>query len=119
MANLDRHKSGVWRIRFRFGGRSFFRSLETTDQTTALGMKATIEETIALVKRGRFELPPDATSDDAWRFFRSGGKVHTEPKLATTATLKDVTDRYFAAIPEGAKEVSTLRGLNGYPTEEF
>jgi hypothetical protein len=73
-------------------------------------MKATIEETIALVKRGRFELPTDATSDDAWRFFRSGGKVLAEPKLATAATLKEVTDQYFAAIPEGAKEDSTLQG---------
>ena len=66
-------------------------------------MKAAIEETIALVKRGRLELPPEATSDDAWRFFRSGGKVHCEPKLVTAATLREVADRYFAAIPPGAK----------------
>ena len=54
-------------------------------------------------------LPPGATPDDAGIFILSGGKVSQRPNIAPTAkTLKEVTDAYFAELPEGAKAASSL-----------
>ena len=53
MANLYQNTSGVWLIRFRFSGRQYYRSLETTDEKAAKGVKAVVEETLGLLKRGR------------------------------------------------------------------
>jgi hypothetical protein len=46
MAHLVRGKSGVFSVRFRFGGCRFNRSLETTNEDDARAEKAKIERTI-------------------------------------------------------------------------
>jgi integrase len=109
MATLHQNAAGSWLIRFRFANRQYYRSIETTDEKTALGVKAQVEETLGLLKRGRLSLPQGATPDDVGVFILSGGKVTQRPRVAPAAkTLKEVTDAYFAELPEGAKAASSL-----------
>ena len=106
MATLDQLDSGVYRVRFRFGGKQYFRSLETDNEKTAAGMLATIDETLGLVKTGRLPIPSDV--EDVGAFIVSGGKVTAKPKAKETHTLKDVVTAYFASIPAGAKASNSL-----------
>jgi hypothetical protein len=106
MAVLKQHKSGVWRIRFWFGGKQYFRSLDTTERKTADGMLASIEPLIEHLNAGRLAVPPDVEDVGTW--IVSGGKVAAKPKVKETHTLKAVIDDYFASIPEGAKSENSL-----------
>lgn len=109
VANLRRNAAGVWLIRFRFSGRQYYRSLDTTEEKKAQGIKAQVEETIGLLKRGRLSLPEGVTADDAGVFVLSGGKATKQPRVSSAAkTLKEVSDACFAALPEGAKAGSSV-----------
>ena len=91
MANLYQNAAGVWLIRFRFDGRQYYRSLDTVDEKEATGVKAQVEETLGLLKRGRLSLPPSAGFDEAALFIISGGKITERPAVAPAAkTLKEV-----------------------------
>jgi len=106
MAGLDQHKSGVYRIRFRVGGKEYFRSCETTEEKVASQVKARVEETLGQIKTGRLAIPADVEDVGAWVV--SGGKVTAKPKANEAHTLKDVVDAYFASIPAGAKSDNSL-----------
>ena len=109
MANLYQATSGVWRIRFRFSGRQYYRSIDTSDQKRALQVKHQVEETLDLLKRGRISLPEGANMDEAGWFIVSGGRLSTNPSVSTTSrTLNAATDAYFESLPEGAKAGSSL-----------
>ena len=101
MAILNQLDTGVWRVRFRFGGRQFYRSLETDNDKTAAGMLATVEETLGLLKTGRLTISSDVEDIGAW--IVSGGKVTAKPKAKEIHPLKDVVDDYFTSTPAGAK----------------
>ena len=108
MASLDRHRSGVYRIRFRFGGRQWYRSLDTRDEQEASQIKSRVERALHLLQSGDITLPQDATAEQTWLFLRSGGRVIGEFDVPTEATLGDAVDRYFRDMPDGAKEESSL-----------
>lgn len=97
--------TGVYRVRFRFGGREFKRSLKTTSERAALARVARIEETVALVEQGRIELPTNA---DIGTFFLSDGKLAGKPELPKVRTLGELFEHYLNSLPEGAKERSTI-----------
>ena len=108
MASLYQNAAGVWLVRFRFGGRQYYRSLETTDEKRAKGMKARVEETLGFIKSGTLSLPEGATSEDVAIFLLSGGRVAQRPVVAPAAkTLREVVDAYFTELPEGAKAPSS------------
>lgn len=106
MAILNQLDTGVWRVRFRFGGHQFYRSLETDNEKTATGMLATIEETLGLLKTGRLTIPSDVEDLGAW--IVSGGKVTAKPKTKEIHPLKDVVADYFASTPAGAKSPNSV-----------
>jgi hypothetical protein len=109
MANLYQNASGVWRIRFRFLGRQYYRSLETVNETEARGVKAVVEETLSLLKRGRLTLPEGAGPDEAALFIISGGTIAKRPVVSSAPkTLKKVSDAYFAELPDGAKAEASI-----------
>jgi integrase len=109
MATLYQNATGVWLIRFRFGGRQYYRSLDTDEENKAKGVKAQVEETLGLIKRGRLSLPDGATHDDAAVFILSGGKTTRRPTIdRVSKTLKQVTEAYFNELPEGAKAATSL-----------
>jgi hypothetical protein len=109
VASIELHKSGVYRIHFRYGSKQFLRSLFTDNEKTAMAAKAMVEETVGLMRRGRLTLPADATYDDAASFIMSGGKQTCKPKLTASKTLAEVVKAYEDETPDGAKAASTIR----------
>ncbi len=53
-----------YRIRFRYGGASYNRSLKTTARREALSVCGRVDETIRLLERGSIEMPEDADPGD-------------------------------------------------------
>lgn len=106
MAMLTLPASGIYRVRFRYNGRNYYRSLETNNQKTATTMAGAIDETLALLKMGKIVIPEDVEDAGAW--IVSGGKVTAKPKVKEVHTLKDVVDDYFASTPAGAKSANSI-----------
>jgi integrase len=109
MASIERHKSGVYRIHFRYGAKQVLRSLFTENEKDALAVKAIVEETIGLLRRGRLTLPADSTYDDAVTFILSGGKQTHKPSLTVSKTFAEVAKAYETETPVGAKAATTIR----------
>jgi len=97
--------SGIYRIRFRFAGRSYNRSLKTTNLKAARAVLGRIEENLQLIEKGRLEVPP---KPDIAKFILSDGKIHGQP-LCTSTTLGKPFESYQAQLPAGAKEELTVR----------
>lgn len=106
MATLNQLPSGVYRIRFRFGGQQFFRSLETGEEKTANQIAADVEKTLGWLKTGQLAVPSDVEDVGAW--IVSGGKMTAKPKIKEVHTLKEVVETYFESIPAGAKSENSL-----------
>ena len=96
-----------YRIRFRFDGRQYKRSLKTADGREARAMLGRIEETILLIERGRITLPENA---DPATFILSDGKRTGEKPERDALTLKTLFTTYTDELPKGVKEESTLQG---------
>lgn len=104
MASLRKDpESGVFRIRFRFAGRAFNRSLRTKDEKTALSILARTEDSIRLVEQGRIELPPNI---DVAKFLLSDGKLNSPYTKAIS--LKKLLTIYQKRLPDAAKEPLTV-----------
>jgi hypothetical protein len=100
--------SKTYRIQFRYGGRQFNRSLKTKSERDAKAIRGRVDETLALLSRGRLQLPPGA---DPGTFILSDGKLEGKPVIVIPKelTLPGLFDAYNASLPEGAKEANTLR----------
>ena len=107
MASLELDKpSGRFRIRFRYAGEAYKRSLETDDRREAQAVLGRVEETLRLLNRGRLELPSTA---DPGVFILSDGKLNAKPTSSTIVTVKGLLQSYQNSLPEGAKAETTLR----------
>ena len=62
-----------YRIRFRYGGKPYKRSLKTTEKREAEAVVGRVEETIRLLERGRIDIPLGA---DPGVFILSDGKLN-------------------------------------------
>ncbi len=98
--------SGHYRVRFRFGGQEFKRSLKTTERKEAEGALGRIEETVRLLERGRLEIPSGV---DPAQFILSDGKLTRKPVLHKTLTLEGLFTIYEEKLTEGSKEANTRR----------
>ena len=89
-------RTNKYLIKFHFGGRRFTRSCQTQKEGAAKLLKASVEETIALLNKGRLVMPEDTPDPGTW--IMSGGKATQKPKLpsAEKALLGDVCESYFA-----------------------
>jgi len=107
MASLEFDEiSSRYRIRFRFGGKPFKRSIKTHDAGEAEGVVARVEETIRLLERGRLDLPPNA---DPGVFIMSDGKLNGKQTAKQGYTLHILLNLYKKSLPNGAKEQTTLK----------
>lgn len=109
MAWLEEHPtSGHFKICFRRAGKKVKKTIKTTDRQEAEGVLLRFRENIALLERGRLELPPDA---DLVTFLLSDGKL-TRPLQSLRAvevlTLGELRDRYVGAHSNGAMEENSL-----------
>lgn len=84
MAWLERHPtSGRFHLCVRWNGKRKRRSLSTDDTKAAEAIRLCLEENVALLERGRLELPPAA---DIMTFLLSDGKLAASPKTAAVNT---------------------------------
>jgi hypothetical protein len=98
-------KSKTFRIRFRFGGRRYFRSLKTTEFKVAQSILGRVEETLRLIEQGRLEIPAKA---DPGKFILSDGKITSDRPRKLSISLKELLEVYQKRLPYGAKETSTV-----------
>ncbi len=108
MAWLEQHpSSGHFKICFRWGGKKKRKSLPVTDPKAAQAILLRFEENVALLERGRLELP---ASGDVMTFLLSDGKLASSPKsaLVQPKTLREIVDRYLAALGNGSVEANSL-----------
>lgn len=107
MATLSKDpQSGNYNVRFRYGKRSFRRSLRTANRKEGLAALGRVEETIRLLQRGSLIIPPEA---DPATFILSGGQLDNRPKVSALQTVSDLFELYQQSLPDGAKEKSTLK----------
>jgi integrase len=105
MASIEKDPgSGVYRIRFRYGGRHFMRSLKTKDAREADALRARADENLRLIERGRLELPDGA---DVGLFVLSDGKVDRKATLPRAVTLGELFRLYAEHFTSEAKEANT------------
>jgi hypothetical protein len=97
--------SGFYRIRFRYQGRPYKRSLKTGDTVEANAAAARVAETIRLLERGRLQMPPDA---DPALFIISDGKQASKETANRSQTLSELFTTYQSSLPPGAKAESTM-----------
>ncbi|MHC5542810.1 hypothetical protein ACYOEI_31685, partial [Singulisphaera rosea] len=114
MATLVKDKRGNYLVAFRWAGKQFTRSLDTTDEQLASAGVARVEETMMRLKRGWATMSADA---DPGIFIVSGGTVSTKPVVESpevhntfpaAMTLGRLFDLYVADLPAGKKESNTL-----------
>jgi integrase len=106
MASLElNEKTRRYRVRFRYAGRPFKRSLKTTDRREALDVLGRINDTIRLLEQGRLEMPSDANPGV---FILSDGKHASKACAPKVRTLAQLFQAYRDGLPAGAKEQSTL-----------
>ncbi len=98
-------KSKRYRIRFRYGGQEFKRSIKTRSKKEAGAILGRVEETLILIERGRLEVPTDA---DPATFILSDGKQKSKPKVHQKVTLGELFDLYESNRVENAKEETTI-----------
>jgi hypothetical protein len=91
-------------VRFRYGGRSFKRSLGTGNEKLARAQASRVEETLIFLKNGRLTIPPHA---DPAAFIISDGRKNSfeAPQLPT---LLEITTAFKAARVPGHKEATTV-----------
>ncbi len=93
-----------YRVRFRYAGKQYKRSLRTTDSREARGLKGRVEETILLLERGRLEMPEGA---DPATFILSDGKLAKKQTTSAVNTIGELFRLYDERLPEGVKEPTT------------
>jgi len=117
MASLQKISTGHYHITFRFAGQRYKRSLKTKRRAEADARRVRLEDTLRLVESGRIDVPEDV---DIASFLLADGKITSQrPRKKTedaifeaAATLEATFDAFFAAIPDGNLEESTLTGMH-------
>ncbi|MEO6812100.1 MAG: site-specific integrase [Isosphaeraceae bacterium] len=100
--------SGLYRIRFRFGGKGYFRSLGTRNESDAEALRGRAESVITAIGQGFLTIPPGADPAD---FILAGGKsiqpigVIDRPK---SITLPSLFSAYKTELTEGSKEPNSI-----------
>lgn len=99
-------ENGVWKIGFRWEGKLHKRSLKTTDEARANGLKERASANLFDLEQGRLQVPPGA---DLLTFLLTDGKK-SERKVPSVKplTLTGLFDAYEAVLPSGAKSQNTL-----------
>nr|WP_286178127.1 tyrosine-type recombinase/integrase [Rhodopirellula sp. JC639] len=99
-------QSKNFRIRFRYGGRRYFRSLKTTELKVAQSILGRVEDTLRLLEQGRLEIPPKA---EPGKFILSDGKINGDKQHKKDIALKELLETYQKRLPNGAKEPTTIK----------
>lgn len=87
-------RTGNWIVSFRYGGRQFNRSCETSKKSDAILQRGRVNETIRLLKTGRIAMPSDA---DPALWIISEGRLKTKPDLTrnSLSAIGEICDAYL------------------------
>lgn len=101
MASLELDPfSGRYRVRFRYAGQEYKRSLRTQNRRVAAASLGQVEETLRMLEMGMTELPPDV---DEGKFIVSGARIRKEKQQPSARqTLGDLFRIYQQELPQGA-----------------
>lgn len=104
-----------FRIIFRFAGARYAKALNTHDERAARASLARVEDKLHRLELGTLEVPPDA---DLATFVVGDGAERTmrQPLAAPQGQraplgLSDLFAAYWAKLPEGNLELSTITGM--------
>ena len=104
MAGLEK-RDGRFNVIIRFGGKRFVRSLKTKYENEAKELVARLERRQRLVETGDLEIPDGA---DIPTFLLTDGKLQQKPRANGTLVLSALFEDFFANLPAGSHEDSTL-----------
>jgi len=107
MASLEKRPHG-YRVVFMFRGEKFARSLQTKDPKQAKATLARMEDTLRRIDLGTLLVPDGA---DIATFLLSDGNLAAKPRNEEPVTLTQIFDDYFANLPAGANEKTTIDGM--------
>jgi len=107
MASLEKRPHG-YRVVFMFRGEKIARSLQTKDVKQAKATVARMEDTLRRIELGTLPLPEGS---DIGTFLLSDGNLTAKPRNEKPLTLTQIFDDYFANLPAGANEQTTIDGM--------
>lgn len=106
MASLEK-RGNAFRIVFRHQGIKYARSLETTEERAAKSALARLEDMLHRVQIGAVLVPPGTNFVE---FLLSDGRAQPQAKPGVL-TLASLFSNYFAKLPDGNLESSTIRTM--------
>jgi integrase len=99
--------SGFYRLRFRFGGKAYFRSLNTRSEAEADSLRGRAESVINAINQGFLAVPAGTDPGD---FILAGGKTiqpSTVIEPPKSITLAGLFAAYEEGLTPGSKEANT------------
>ncbi len=109
MASLHRRSSGLYLLSFRYGGRQFQRSLETSNEEEATRIRQSVERRFKFLRDGTLRLPDGAAPEELWRILLNGQVPQVASTLIRVVNLKTAAEQYLKSYPAGSKESQTLK----------
>lgn len=100
-----RKKGDAYYCTFRFQGRRYYFTVGNLSEAQALAKGAEVDETLALLERGRLSLPEGVALED---FVAAGGKAPKVSARPETVTARQLFDSYLATHSNGTIEESSL-----------
>jgi integrase len=100
-----RKKGDAYYCTFRFQGRRYYFTVGNVSEAQALAKGAEVDETLALLERGRLSVPEGVTLED---FVAAGGKVPKVSARPETVTARQLFDSYLDTHSNGTIEESSL-----------
>lgn len=114
MVSLE-NRNGSYRVVFRFAGRRYSRSLETTRVTETRAALARLKDNLRGLDLGLLLIPNGV---DLPLLLLTDGKLVAKPSPAAIHTVRELFECCFASIPEGNLEDCTLNGMRNHSKHE-
>jgi hypothetical protein len=104
-------KKGNGYCTFRFQGRRFYFAVGNVTESQAAAKATEVDETLALIERGRLEVPEGVRLED---FVAAGGKAPVVAARPETVTARQLIDHYLAIHANGTVEANSLGTARGH-----
>jgi integrase len=104
MAGVRKKGDGYY-CTFRFRGKRYYFAIGNVPEAQARAKGAEVDETLALLERGRLTLPEGVTLED---FIAGGGKAPVLSARPETVTARQFIDRYLETHANGTVEENSL-----------
>ncbi|HYT90223.1 MAG TPA: hypothetical protein VEL76_16060 [Gemmataceae bacterium] len=107
MAGVRKKGNGYY-CTFRFQGKRYYFALGNLPEAQAQAKGAEVDETLALIERGRLTVPEGVTLED---FVAAGGKAPVISARPETITARQLIDHYLQTHANGTIEQNSLGTL--------